>query len=263
MKWERIYFVSLSIVYALVFLLGNWSDTSPEGVWNSEAAPWLGEAPAGVTCDFERADSGDALPLVIFNIPPNEQMRRTLLELFAMQKVEGESGRYANFQVKPLYPAENTPALTAARSCISPWLEVMADGSMRFCVDDANVPFDEQKALPLAPPYPQYLPQGQWELLYRELMLAVLCFAFPAVFCCVGWLWVQRRSLCGVETKRICLLVTAIVAFIGAYGDFSWHGFASSYSVFSAVVAVILNLLVAGILMGVTALVRCMLGRPF
>ncbi len=262
MKWEKFYFISLSVVYALVFLLGNWSDSSPERVWNSEAAPWLGEAPAGVTCEFVRADSSDAFPLDVFNLPPNEQLRRNIMELYAMQEVEGESGRYANFQVKPLYPAENTPVLTAERACISPWLEVMADGSMRFCVDDANVQQDEQKATPVAPPYPQYLPQGQWELLYRELMLALLCFVFPAVFCCAGWLWVQRRSLCGAETKRICLLVTAIVAFLGAYGDFFWHGFDSSYSVFSAVVAVILNLLVAGILMGGTALVRAILGKP-
>lgn len=260
MRSEKIYFATLSIAYAVIFLLGNWGDASPEGIWKSTAAPWLGEAPAGVRYETIRAESAADFPRDVFTFPANEELRRKIIETYAMQEVE--PGRYANNQVKPLYPAENTPELTAERSCISPWLEVKSDGSMRFCADDANVPFDEQQAVPLAPAYPQYLPQGQWELLYRELMLAVLCFMFPAVFCCVGWLWVQRHSLCAPGTKRICLQLVAVVAFVGAGVDFFWHGFDATYTLWSALVAVILNLLVAGILMGLTALVRAMLGKP-
>lgn len=260
MKCEKIYFVTLSIVYAFIFLLGNWDDASPEGVWKSTAAPWLGEAPAGMKCETIRAGASGDFPCDVFTFPANEELRRKIIETYAMQEVE--PSRYANNQVKPQYPAENTPELTAERSCISPWLEVKSDGSMRFCPDDANVAFDEQKAVPFAPAYPQYLPQGQWELCYRELMLAVLCFMFPAVFCCVGWLWVQRHSLSAPGTKRICLQLVAVVAFLGAVVDFYWHGFDTSYTLLSAVVAVLLNLLVAGILMGLTALVRAMLGKP-
>ena len=260
MKCEKIYFVALSIVYALIFLLGNGDDLSTEGVWKSTAAPWLGEAPAGVKFETIRAESSADFPRLVFTFPANEELRRKIIETYAMQEVE--PGRYANNQVKPLYPAENTPVLTAERSCISPWLEVKSDGSMRFCPDDANVPFDERDAVPLAPAYTQYLPQGQWELLYRGLMLAVLCFMFPAVFCCVGWLWVQRQSLRAPGTKRICLQLVAVVAFVGAVVDFYWHGFDTTYTLWSAVVAVILNLLVSGILMGLTALVRALLGKP-
>lgn len=260
MKCEKIYFVTLSIVYAFIFLLGNWDDASPEGVWKSTAAPWLGEASAGMKCETIRAGAAGDFPCDVFTFPANEELRRKIIETYAMQEVG--PGRYANNQVKPQYPVENTPELTAERSCISPWLEVRSDGSMRFCPDDANVAFDEQKAVPLAPAYPQYLPQGQWELLYRELMLAVLCFMFPAVFCCVGWLWVQRRSLRAPGTKRICLQLVAVVAFVGAVVDFYWHGFDTTYTLWSAVVAALLNLLVAGILMALTALVRAMLGKP-
>ena len=260
MKCEKIYFVALSIVYALIFLLGNGDDLSTEGVWKSTAAPWLGEAPAGVKFETIRAESSADFPRLVFTFPANEELRRKIIETYAMQEVA--PGRYANNQVRPLYPAENTPVLTAECSCISPWLEVKSDGSMRFCPDDANVPFDERDAVPLAPAYPQYLPQGQWELLYRGLMLAVLCFMFPAVFCCVGWLWVQRQSLRAPGTKRICLQLVAVVAFVGAVVDFYWHGFDTTYTLWSAVVAALLNLLVAGILMALTALVRAMLGKP-
>lgn len=262
MKQEKIYFILLSLAYAMIFLLGNWGDLSAEGLWRTQAGPWLGEPPADLNFTTVRAETEDGFPRIVFTLPANEELRQKIIATYAMQEVQGVSGRYANNQVKPLYPEENTPALTAERSCLSPWLEVKADGSMRFCADDVNVSFDEQKSVPVAPPYPQYLPQGQWELCYRELMLAVLCFMFPAVFCCVGWLWVQRHSLSAPGTKRICLQLVAVVAFVGAVVDFYWHGFDTTYTLWSAVVASLLNLLVAGILMALTALVRAMLGKP-
>lgn len=264
MKPGRIYFLLLSLAYALLLLLGNREDLSAESQWRAEAAAWLGEPPAGLRSETIRAGKLGDFPVTVYAIPSDDELRRKIIGTFSLEKFEGlavGAEEYGNKHVLPDYPAECRPE-GGVSVCITPWLLVNPDGSMLFCVDNPNV---EQGTYPVVPlvehPYPQYLPRGNWALLFRELMLAVLCFMFPALFCCVGWLWVQRRSPRDAETKRICLLIPLLVGMLGAVADFLWHGFDVSYTLFCAAFAAGANGIVALVLMGLTALVRKMSGK--
>lgn len=260
MKQAKIYFFALSVVYAILLVLGNLDDLTPQGQWRVQAAAWLGEPPDGLKVETMRAGFRGDYPTTVFSIPANENLRRSIIDTYHLEPAgttkDGEV-KYGNKHILPDYADETRPELSGLSVLISPWLLVKPDGSMRFCADDANV---EQGRYPVvslvAHPYPQYLPRGEWELFYRHLALAVLCFLFPALFCCAGWLWLQRQPVSAPETRRICLLIPALVGFIGAFADFYLHGFDMSYSLFSSAFSAGTNFIAALLLVGITALLR-------
>lgn len=256
MKATNLYAILTSVVYALLFCFGYFSRTD----WNEEVAPWLGEAPAGMSIEGARAQDENEFPCTIYTLQPNEELRRKIITTFRLE--ECSPGRYENNGIAPIYPEDKEVVLQVS-ACIYPWLEVNADGSMRLCVNDLNLEEqkDPMKAQEAEILYPQHM-QSKMFMLVRSLSLAALCFMMPGVFCSVGWLWIQRKPLSSRETKVICLLIPAAVAFIGAFVDFYVHGFHARYAMSCAASAVFTNLLCAGFIMGFTSIAKTLWGKP-
>ncbi len=250
------YAVALVAVYVLLWFVGNGFHGA-EAQWLQEAAPWLGEPPAGVQVQTLRAASAEQLPCSEYTLAADTALQQKIITTFGLEPTaQGEATVYTGKGVLPVYPADY-PLLPGGLSAVlSPRLTVQADGTMLFCPDDANALKDEAAARKLAPEYPQYLPQNpQWEVA-RGLMLAVLCFMLPGVLCSVGWLWVQRRAVADGDTAYICYLLPAVVAFLGTYTDFYVHGFDTSYSTFSAVLSALTNVVCAFVLVLFTKVCR-------
>lgn len=254
MKHISLYAILLPIVYALLFWLGNSNDFDDNSLWYDEAAPWLGEPPSGIRAELIRAESDDGIPFIVYELPPDESLRQNIITTLQLECKY--PGVYDNHGISPIYPAEKETQLPVS-NILYPRLELRQDGSMLLTLyDDNNRELKDAalvKSIPV--PYPDYLPDGDVETA-RSIMLAVLCFLFPGLFCCVGWLWVQRRPIRSGETLVICLVIPAVVAYIGAYVDFYMHGFNKSYSVFSAVISVLSNVLCAAVLLVLTGIVR-------
>lgn len=155
----------LSVVYAVLLTLGNLDNLTPQGQWRVLAAPWLGEPPAGLQVETIRAGNFGDCPATVFTLPANEELRRRIIETYRLESAgttaAGEE-KFGNKHVLPDYTDDTRPVLPGLSVCISPWLVVEPDGSMRFCADDMNV---EQGVYPVASlvahPYPQYLPPGR------------------------------------------------------------------------------------------------------
>lgn len=251
MKPSNLYAIILTLTYALLFWLGN-SDHNTASGWNKEVAPWLGELPAGVESETVRAKTADGYPCTYYLIPHNEEMKQKIISTF--QLIEGKPGYYFSDEgITPRYPEDKEVDLKTFET-IYPILEVEQRG-LRFCPNDANTQGNPSAVKFIDIPYPQYLPDSATEM-QRSLMLAVLCYMFPGVFCCVGWLWIQKNPIRSRETLVICLAIPAAVAFVGAFADFYIHGFHRNYAVFSAVFSVVTNLISAGIVIALTAPVK-------
>ncbi len=254
MRHISFYAILLPIVYALLFWLGNSDDFKQCPYWNKEVASWLGEAPPGVTTELVRPDSSANFPEIVCHIPANEELQKKIISTFQLEA--SYPGVYESRGISPIYPAEKEVHLPITVTYY-PRLELNPDGSMRFTLSENNLREEENvsqiKSTPI--PYPEYLPDGDIEMA-RSIMLAVLCFLLPGMFCCVGWLWVQRRPIQSIETLFICLVIPAMVAYIGAYIDFYMHGFNKSYAVFSAVFSMLSNVICAAVLLVFTGIVR-------
>jgi len=256
MKPTDFYAILVSVVYALLFSLGYFSRTD----WNEEAAPWLGESPAGMSIEGARARYENEYPRTIYTLRPNEELRRKIITTFRLE--ECRPGRYENNGIDPIYP-EGKEVVLEVSAYIYPWLEVNEDGSMSLCVNDLNLAEqkDPTKVQEAEFPYPQHL-QSEGFMMIRSLLLAALCYMMPGIFCSVGWLWTQRKPLSSRGTKTICLLIPAAVAFIGAFVDFYVHGFHARYAMSGAASAVFTNLLCAGAIMGLTSIGKTLWGKP-
>lgn len=254
MKSISLYAILLPVVYALLFWLGNSDDFNDNSLWYDEAAPWLGEPPAGVSAELVRSRNAEAYPYIVYALPADDTLRQNIITTFQLES--SYPGIYDNHGISPIYPAEKETILSASTT-LYPRLELRPDGSMLLTLyDDNNRELKDEtlvKSIPI--PHPDYLPNRNVETA-RSVMLAVLCFLLPGLFCCVGWLWVQRRPIRSGETLVICLVIPAVVAYIGAYVDFYMHGFNKSYSVFSAIFSVLSNVLCAAVLLVLTGTVR-------
>ena len=257
LKPVNFYSVLLSIVYAVLYLVGNY-EAGENAEWYKQVAPWLGEAPEGLVIEQCRATDAEEYPVTMYHLPADEGLKQKIISTFELE--ENDAGIFDNHGVCIMYP-EGKEEVLSVSDVIYPRLHVSQDGSMNFSVDDYNM--SEQKNASLVKalqiPYPDYLPNTVGAMA-RSILLAVLCYLLPGIFCCVGWLWIQRRPISCRETAVICFAIPAAVAFIGAYVDFYSHGFHQSYAVFSAVFSVITNLLCAGILIAATKVERKLWG---
>lgn len=255
-KIRVIYTLALVALYALVWYIGNGGHRC-EATWQEEVAPWLGEAPAGLQKQTIRATTADELPCTEISLTADAAWQQKIISTYKLEPTQyGATTVYTNTGVLPVYPNEQLQLPTGLSPVLSPRLIVQEDGSMLFYPNDLNAPKDETTARRLAPPYPQYLQQNpQWEIV-SSIMLAVLCFMLPGVLCSAVWLWVQRRRVADADTNYICYALPALVAFVGAYADFSVHGFDSSYSTYSALFSVATNMICALVLVKLTQLCR-------
>lgn len=253
MKPTHLYAILIPIVYALLFLMGN-HDFDDQSIWEGEAAPWLGEPPAGMTAELVRAESMDEFPHTVFHLPANAALKNNIISTFELE--ETRPGIFENNGISIIYPSEKDVVLQVT-SEIYPQLQLGEDGAMRFCTNNLNL--RKQKNISLVKsldvPYPQYLDSKETELT-RSLLLAMLCYLFPGAFACITWLWFQKKPIRSRDTLIICVAIPAAVAFIGAYTDFSIHGFHRSYAIFSSVFSVFSNLICIGLLITLTVIGR-------
>ena len=256
MKASNLYAILLALTYALLFWLGN-NDHDTVSRWYEEAAPWLGEPPAGLTCETERAETIAEFPCTRFDISPNEELKQKIISTFRLW--ESSPGVYSSMGIYPQYP-EGKEEILRTSSAIYPRLELQTNGSMRFWPNDANTQLSPSTATPISIPYPNYLRDTDSEML-RSLLLAILCNMLPGVFCCVGWLWIQRKPIRSRETAVICLAVPTAVAFIGAFADFYIHGFHKNYAIVGAIFSVVTNLICAGLLIGITSILKSLIRK--
>ncbi len=142
MRPEKLYLAVLSVVYAILLVLGNLDDLTPQGQWRAQAAAWLGEPPAGLQVETWRAGFRGDYPTTLFSIPANEELRSRIIDTYRLELAgttdDGEV-KYGNRQVLPAYTDDTRPVLTGVSVVITPWLLVKPDGSMLFCADDINV----------------------------------------------------------------------------------------------------------------------------
>ncbi len=251
------YALLLALTYALLFWLGN-GNHDDVSYWNDEAAPYLGEAPAGMTAEIVRATTSEELPCVIYHLPANEAMQQKIITTLRLKKEMGWS--------KPSTPVATYygswgiycgDSSILGSGVLTPRLDILSDGSMRLIIDDTNAHDDPSMADYIPTPHPEYLPNKVLEFC-RHAMLAIVCFMLPGLFCSIGWLWIQRRPIRSGDCFTICLLIPAIIACVGAYADFHIHGFSKGYIQLCSVASALSNILTALFIIGLTAIVKAL-----
>lgn len=221
------------LYWGVLQLHGQLAETDARDAWNRVAAPWLGDAPAGIAAVDYVPPHPEQFGYRVFIIPPGGDWKSRIINTFDMQgeyTVAGEEKRrvlrktlgyrgafrvydmgVAKRCVREILPEENrhvwyTPSL------MSPYLLELPDGRLVFCADDVNAEKDSANAVTLCPPHPQYLSTFPTCRLLCRALLGVGVFLFPALFCCIGCLWVQRRRLRDAATLFICLVLPPLAA---------------------------------------------------
>lgn len=221
------------LYWGVMLLHGQLSETDARDAWNRVAAPWLGDAPTGIgAADYEPLHP-EQFAYRVFIIPPGGDWKARIISVFDMQgeyagedeekrrvlrKTLGYKGAFRVYDmggaqrcVREILPEENRQVCYSP-SLMSPYLLELPDGRLVFCADDVNAEKDSANAVTLSPPHPQYLSAfPTWRLLCRA-SLGVGVFLFPALFCCIGCLWVQRRRLRDASTLCICLVLPPLAA---------------------------------------------------
>lgn len=250
------YALMLVITYALLFFLVN-ADFSAKSRWSDEAAPWLGEPPNELSVETVRANLAEETPITVFTIPASDEWKQKIISAYGLERsiyADDATERYVSLMgLYPIYPKEKTYLLEPYTSSVHvPWLKVHQDGSMSFCPNDYNEYRDPSGAEFSKVPHPEYR-ENRYVHFIKELTAATLCFLLPGLFCCIGWLWVQRRPIQSRTTVNICLLLPVVVGIIGALVDFYIHGFSITYCKIAAIIAAFSNALCALVLITITA----------
>ena len=90
------------------------------------------------------------------------------------------------------------------------------------------------------------------------VILALLPFLYllPALFCCIGWQWIQRRPIASLETVYICFMLPLIFVVIANIVDVYTSGYDGFNTLFGHFILLVINILCCAGITGVTALVR-------
>ncbi len=222
------------LYWGVLLLHGRLSETDARDAWNREAAPWLGDAPAGITAHDYEPPHPEQFGYRVFIIPPGGDWKSRIISTFDMQEIyagENEEKRrvlrktlgymgafrvydmgVAKRCVREILPEENRSAVLYCPSLMSPYLLELPDGRLVFCADDINAEKDSADAVTLSPSHTQFLSLFPTCRLLGSAALGVGVFLFPALFCCIGCLWVQCRRLRDAATFAICLVLPPLAA---------------------------------------------------
>lgn len=88
------------------------------------------------------------------------------------------------------------------------------------------------------------------------LALLPLLYFLPALFCCVGWQWIQRRPIASLETVYICFILPLLFVVIANIFDVYASGYDGINTMFAHFILLLVNALCCVGITGVTALVR-------
>ena len=236
-----IYAILMPICYFLLMWGGNTHVTTiyEQSAWAQQAAPWLGEAPAGM---YTLQITDKAEPYTAFYMPYSEEMEQRFLKAFPVDR-------------------ESNPTGTMIHSTLSkvlhPTMLRMPGDMLRIVIENPNEEIDKAHAQEYQVMYPAYLEQSSHNHVWLALLLWVLALGFPSLFCCIGWLWIQRKAVVAVESCAICLVLPL---FCVAIGDGITLVHSGQYDGFMTILGFAFNLFcvaaISAALMTLTALVR-------
>ncbi len=258
MKNVIIYGVLTPVCYGvLVWLLFvHFIKLSPQEEWMAQAAPWLGEAPAGLRVYHLEPRSYDDVYSTVFLLPPNENVKQDFERAFPQTSERNPYGIWWTYE-----PLGASAESASGKLYLCPHLTETQEGWLRIVINrptDSRTHATAHKAQTL---YPEYMPAYPRLKYWGEYLLLFLGVFFPTIFCCVGWLWVQRKRIYSFDTCVICLVIPLctyglacllILPRCGPYGGFDTLVGCVAISVgFS-----LLNIMLSLGMMAITALIR-------
>lgn len=268
----------LVLPLSLVLMLGLAHlrpDTTAQESWYSQVSMWLGEAPHGLILACYEPSSKEKLSCPVYVIAKNAETKRLIVRTFDLKKrlpaaddelrevvrqVADYNGAFRVYDmayrsVRVVLPEGKQSVLVS--EVIVPYLLELADGRMIFCPDDVNSHRERIGELRLSPTHLHYLgfrlkSRMLWRL-FSQLAEPVL----PALLCCGGWLWIQRRRLKHSYTVYICLVLPMLGAACVPVISMYWNGcYEGGETLFSCVFFAVLNLLCSIALMVCTGVIR-------
>lgn len=201
MKNALIYTLLMPLTYALLLwgVCVTVDSKDPQTLWNKEAGPWLGEAPAGLT--VRTVNEPDAAPYTAYNVPDTAEIRAAFARAFPGSP---NGCYYADM------PEWSRGFLDGGMSCLTPSLSETYPGRVDIIIRNPAAIRDSQKSVVITPPHPELLSKPIPFEVPLILLTGVLIYFYPALFCCVGWLWIQRQRLLTPVTFVICLVLPGI-----------------------------------------------------
>lgn len=250
MKNALIYTLLMPLTYALLMwgICVTVDSKDPQTLWNKEAAPWLGEAPAGLTA--RTVSEPDAAAYTVYNVPDTAEIRAAFAHAFPGSP---NGCYYAN------KPEWSRGFLDGGMQCLTPSLRETYPGRVDIIIANPAAIRDSQQSVAITPPHPELLSKPIPFEVPLILLVGVLSYFYPALFCCVGWLWIQRKRLLTPETFVICLVLPGIFGAVFAMaGPLILGGYDGVMSLFNVIFIVALNVGCSVGLLALTALVKFM-----
>lgn len=211
MKKILVYIVLMPISYALLLWLGytNLVQQSPQEQWMEQAAPWLGEAPADMKV-HEVNDSPDSLPYTVFQVSASDDMKERFYRAFP--------GASTNSEYLQDLPEWSKCGLTGGNTVIVPSMKEDPHlGLLYIVINNPNAKKQQGTAKTIQPLYPQYLNHHPYLTMWRDLLIGLVSYVFPALFCCIGRLWIERKAVWTIDTIGICMVIPALTIAITGY----------------------------------------------
>lgn len=211
MKRILVYIVLMPICYALLLWLTYTYiiQQSPQEKWMEQAAPWLGEAPADMKV-HEVNDSPDSQPYTIFQVPASDDMKERYHRAFP--------GASANSEYLEDLPEWCKCGLTGGNAVIVPSMTEDSQLELLYIViNNPNAKRQHGTAKTIQPPYPQYLNHHPYLTMWRDLLIGLVSYVFPALFCCICRLWIERKSVWTTGTIGVCMMLPALTITVAGY----------------------------------------------
>ncbi|MBQ2379308.1 MAG: hypothetical protein II295_02840 [Akkermansia sp.] len=224
-----IYYVILAPVF---FLLVAWSGTrllehrADSRAWASQAAAWLGEAPAGWCHHDTRTIENKP---EYFTYPANEQLVQEHIRHLKLRATELPSHRHAPINqaiacedgaelVQAAYSREE-PLIIQSHfaqytvSCI-PWLIQLKNGYCIYLTDNCGM-LDTLTPSPSVYPDHAYHGTNDWSAAF-EAGLFLLMLLLPTLLCCMPRLWLLRKQnpIISWQTACICILMPLAISLL-------------------------------------------------
>lgn len=213
MKGPLTYIILMPLCYALLLWLGYKviSNQTPQEEWIEQAAPWLGEPPADLSTR-RMQENPELKPYTIFIVPATAEMKARFHRAFP---VDEQTNPLGNFYAR--YPEWSQSGLSSGAKTISPEMQETSDGRLFITIDNPNAQKSASSAPWVEPTYTQYLDKHPNLTMCIDLLIGFATYLFPSLFCCAGWLWVQKQRVRSADTFIICFLLPFIVAPVAFY----------------------------------------------
>lgn len=210
-KNTHIYILLMPVSYVLLLWLGYTylMQQSPQEQWQEQAASWLGEPPANLRV-HEVNESPDSIPYTVFQVPTSDDMKERFHRAFP--------GASQDCEYLEDLPEWSKCGLTGGNSVIVPSMKEDANlGLLYITIDNPNNKSQHSKVRTIKPLYPQYLDHHPYLTMWRDLLIGLLCYVYPSLFCCIGRLWIERKPVWTSTTVGICMILPALTIAIAYY----------------------------------------------